>query len=307
MINRLLTRIKTVQLVYACLQNGQPFSQMDNQLMDSIEASRKLSNYLMALIVKVTDYRRAQFEQAKSKFLPTEEDLNPNTRLVDNKIPEFITKKSEILQYCEEENLTSDFDTELYRSLLDAIEQMPEYEAYMAETKPASFEEDRNLWKAILNNVFSTNEKLEEVLEEKNIFWNDDFTTILSFVVKTISNMKPDMEVLAASSNYNTESDRKFASDLYHFSIQEYYDNCRLINSVASNWESERMALMDKIIMSCAMTEIKHFIDIPTGISINEYIELAKHYCTPNSGRFVNGILDKIVRQWKADKVIIKK
>lgn len=307
MINRLLTRIKTVQLVYACLQNGQPFSQMDNQLMDSIEASRKLSNYLMALIVKVTDYRRAQFEQAKSKFLPTVEDLNPNTRFVDNKIPEFITKKSEILQYCEEENLTSDFDTELYRSLLDAIEQMPEYEAYMAETKPASFEEDRNLWKAILNNVFSTNEKLEEVLEEKNIFWNDDFTTILSFVVKTISNMKPDMEVLAASSNYNTESDRKFASDLYHFSIQEYYDNCRLINSVASNWESERMALMDKIIMSCAMTEIKHFIDIPTGISINEYIELAKHYCTPNSGRFVNGILDKIVRQWKADKVIIKK
>ncbi len=306
MINRLLTRIKTVQLVYACLQNGQPFQQVDDQLMDSIAASQKLCNYLLSLIVKVTDYRRAQFEQARNKFLPTEQDLNPNTRFVDNLIPEYICKRSEVLQYCEDEGLTNDFDTELYRSLLDGIEQMPEYEAYMAK-KSSTFEEDRLLWVTILNTVFASNEKLEEVLEEKNIYWNDDFTTILSFVVKIVNSLKVDTEVVLAKTNFNSEDDRKFATELYHNSLKEYFDHCRIINSVASNWESERMAMMDKIIMSCALTEIKHFIDIPVGVSINEYIELAKHYCSPNSGRFVNGILDKIVRQWKADKIIVKK
>lgn len=307
MINRLLTRIKTVQLVYACMQNGQPFQQVDDQLMDSIEASQKLCNYLFSLIVKVTDYRRAQFEQARNKFLPTEEDLNPNTRFVDNKIPELITKQSEILQYCEDEKLTSAFDTELYRSLFIGIEQMPEYEAYMNQKQASTFEQDRELWVTILNNVFANNEKLEEVLEEKNIYWNDDLTTILSYVVKSVAALKPDTELVVSSANFNNEPDRKFALDLYHYSIKEYYDHCRLINAVASNWELERMAMMDKIVMSCAMTEIKHFIDIPVGVSINEYIELAKHYCTPNSGRFVNGILDKIVKEWRAEKTIIKK
>lgn len=306
MINRLLTRIKTVQLVYACLQNGQPFQHVDDQLMDSIEASQKLCNYLLALIVKVTDYRRAQFEQAKSKFLPTEEDLNPNTRFVDNKIPALISEHSEILQYCEDEKLTNDFDTELYRSILDEIEKMPEYEAYMTQKQPSTFEQDRDLWRIIIETVFVDNEKLSEALEEKNIFWNDDFTTILNYVVKTVALLKPDTEVVLQS-NFNEEADRKFATDLYHFSLKEYYDNCRLINAVASNWEAERMGLMEKIIMSCAMTEIVHFIDIPVGVSINEYIELAKHYCSPNSGRFVNGILDKIVREWRAEKKIVKK
>jgi len=306
MINRLLTRIKTVQLVYACLQNGQPFQNVDDQLMDSIESSQKLCNYLLALIVKVTDYRRAQFEQAKNKFLPTEEDLNPDTCFVDNKVPALISSHSEILKYCEEEKLTNDFDTELYRSLLSDIEKMPEYEAYMAQKQTPAFEQDRELWKCILNTVFVNNEKLEEALEEKNIYWNDDFTTILSYVVKTVALLKPETEIVLQS-NFNEEADRKFAVDLYHFSLKEYYDNCRLINAVASNWESERMALMDKIIMSCALSEILHFIDIPVGVSINEYIELAKHYCSPNSGRFVNGILDKIVKEWRAEKKIIKK
>lgn len=307
MINRLLIRIKTVQLVYACMQNGQPFLQVDDQLMDSIEASQKLCNYLLSLIVKVTDYRRAQFEQSRNKFLPTEEDLNPNTRFTDNRIPEYISNRSEILKYCEDEKLTNDFDTELYRSLLEDIEKLPEYEEYMNKKQVPTFEEDRELWKIILNNVFSSNEKLEEILEEKNIFWNDDFTTILSFIVKIVSSIKPDTEVINTNTNFANETDRKFAVDLYHNCISEYYDHCRLINAVASNWELERMAMMDKIVMSCAMTEIKHFIDIPVGVSINEYIELAKHYCTPNSGRFVNGILDKIVKEWRAEKIIIKK
>lgn len=307
MINRLLTRIKTVQLVYAYIQNGPELGQGKEQLMASVEASTKLCNYLLALIVKTTDYRRAQFEQARNKFLPTQEDLNPNTRFTDNRVAEYITKRSEIVQYCDDEALTNDFDTELYRSLLDAIEKLPAYQQYMAQPAAPTFEQDRDLWVLILNNVFASSEKLAEVLEEKNIYWNDDFTTILREVVRIVAALTPETETIKIGRNFDGKDTLKFANKLYQYSINEYYEHTRLINAVASNWESERMAMMDKVIMACALSEIKHFIDIPAGVSINEYIELAKHYCTPNSGRFVNGLLDKIVKEWRAEKIIVKK
>lgn len=307
MINRLLTRIKTVQLVYAYIQNGPELGQGKEQLMASVEASTQLCNYLLALIVKTTDYRRAQFEQARNKFLPTQEDLNPNTRFTDNRVAEYITKRSEIVQYCDDEALTNDFDTELYRSLLDAIEELPAYQQYMSQPATPTFEQERDLWVLILTEVFANSEKLSEVLEEKNIYWNDDFTTILRQAVKIVASLKPDTEMIEIGGNFDSEENRKFASDLYQYSIDEYFEHCRLINSVANNWEAERMAMMDKVIMSCALSEIKHFIDIPTGVTINEYIELAKHYCSPNSGRFVNGLLDKIVKEWRAEKKIVKK
>lgn len=306
MINRLLIRIKTTQLVYACLQSEHPRMLMHEELIESVEASKKLYNYLLALIVKVTDYRRAQIEQARNKYLATNEDLNPNTRFTDNHIPAIISKCSEVLDFCEQEQLTSDFDTDLYRSLLDDIEACPCYQEYMNQPQAPSFKQERSLWVEILNQVFPNSEKLDEALESKNIFWNDDLTTVLQMVVKTVSTLTPETELIEAVKIFRSEEDRKFAQDLLQYALEDYFDNVRLINAVAPNWESNRMMLMDKVIMSTAMAEIKHFPDIAVAISINEYLELAKHYCSPNSAKFINGVLDKIVKEWRAEKVIIK-
>lgn len=307
MINRLLIRTKTAQLTYACLQSKEQRMYADEQLMASVDASQKLYNFLLALIVKVTDYRRKQIVAAKGKFMPTEEELNPNTRFIDNRIPALISEHSEVLDYCEQERLTSDFDTELYRSLLEAIEQTETFQNYMSQAEAPTFAQDKQLWVEILNTIFPQSDKLDETLEERDIYWNDDLTTVLHAVVRTINNLKANTEdMIPAESTFDKDEDQKFALDLYHYAIEEYYDNVRLINAVAPNWEAERMAMMDKVVMSCALSEIKHFPDIAVAISINEYIELAKHYCSMNSAKFINGILDRIVKQWRAEKVIFK-
>lgn len=299
-------RIKATQLVYAYLQSEQPRYMANEALLESVEASQKLYNYLLALIVKVTDYRRAQIEQARNKYLATAEDLNPNTRFTDNQIPALISRCSEVIDYCEREQLTSDFDTDLYRSLLADIEELPLYQEYMSQTATPTFEQDRTLWLEILNQVIPNSERLDEALESKNIFWNDDLTTILQVVVKTVSKLTPGTEAIDAMQTFRNDDDRKFAQALLQHAIEDYYENVRLINAVAPNWESNRMMLMDKVIMSTALAEIKHFPDIAVAISINEYLELAKHYCSANSAKFINGVLDKIVKEWRAGKVIIK-
>jgi len=306
MINRLLIRIKTVQLTYACLQSDEPRMYVDERLTEAVEASQKLYNFLLALIVKVTDYRAKQLEAAKNKFLPTKEELNPNTRFVDNLVARMIRERSEVMEYCESEQLTSDFDTELYRTILEALTQTELFKGYMSSRKPSTLEEDKALWLEVMNNIVPQCEKLDEVLEERNIYWNDDLTTVLKAVVRTISNLKPGTEMIKAGKTFNKEEDRKFALDLFHYAIDEYYDNVKLIDGIAPNWEAERMAMMDKVVMACALSEIKHFPEIATAISINEYVELGKHYCSANSGRFINGILDKVVKNWKEEKVIFK-
>ena len=305
MINRLLIRTKTVQLTYACLQSGEQ-RYASEQLREAIEASQKLHNYLLALIVKVTDYRREQIEAAKNKWLPTQEDLNQNMRLVENRVARLIKETSEVEQTCLDEGLMSDFDTELYRDLLTAIEENETYQAYCTQAEEPTFTQDKELWVELLSTVFAQCDKLDEVMEDRNIYWNDDLATVLQATTRFIRNLKPATEIITATKSFKNEEDRQFSLELFKHCIDEYYDNVRLINTVAPNWESERMALMDKVVMSCALSEIRNFPDIAVAISINEYIELAKHYCSPNSARFINGILDRIVKDWRQNHVITK-
>lgn len=307
MINRLLIRIKTVQLVYACQQSHEPRLYADEKLRESLEATQKLYNYLLALIVKVTDYRRLQIVTAKGKFLPTAEELNPNMRFVDNRLARMIAERSDAIEYCEKESLTSDFDTELYRTLLAEIEQTEAYKNYMSRLASPTFDDDKQLWLDILTTIIPQSEKLDEVLEERDIYWNDDLTTVLAAVVRVIKRLKETDEMISAGKLFVSDEDQRFATDLFHFCLDDYSDNVRLIDNVAPNWEAERMAMMDKVVMSCALSEIRHFPDIPLAVSINEYIELAKHYCSVKTSHFANAVLDKISSQWKADNVIFKK
>ena len=307
MINRLLIRIKTVQLVYACLQSETPRIFADEKLRESLESTQKLYNYLLALIVKVTDYRRQQILAAKGKFLPTREDLNPNTRFVDNRLARMIAEKSEAVDFCEREGLTSDFDTELYRTILEAIEQSETFGQYMTQREAPTFEQDKELWLEILTTIFPQCEKLDEVLEERDIYWNDDLTTVLKALTRMIQRLRPEREMIPAGKLFQHEEDERFALDLFHYSLDEYYDNVKLIDAITPNWEAERIAMMDKVIIACALSEIRHFDDIAIAVSVNEYIELAKHYCSAKSASFANGVIDKIATSWRADHVIIKK
>lgn len=306
MINRLLIRIKTVQLVYAWLLSNNAQYLCDEELMASFESSYKLYNYLLGLIVKVTDYRNEQLEAGKRKYLPTQEERFPNERFVKNGVAKLIRENSSILDYCEEHELFNDFDTDVYRAIFEQVEQMPLYLAYMSQSTKPTFVQDRELWKEILNTVFPNCPLLDETLEGKDIYWNDDLTTILQFVVKTITHLKEDDEVIKQLELFKTDDDRKFAIELFHKSIDNSGELMQLINDTATNWEASRIATMEKVIMVCALAEVKYFPFIPIKITLNEYIELAKHYCSTESARFINGILDQIVGVWKSEKVINK-
>ena len=306
MINRLLIRIKTIQLVYANIQSDQPRFICDEELTHSLESSYQLYNYLLGLIVKVTDYRFQQIETARNKYLPTREERFPNMRFVNNQVVKLIRENSAILEYCEEHGLFSDFDTETYRAILEKIDQNPLYMAYMSQPQAPTFEQDLKLWKEIFNTIIPSCDKLDETLEEKNIYWDDDLPTIVQFVVKTLNSLKPTTAMVKTLEMFNSEDDEKFALSLYHYAIDECHEYMELIDKTADNWEANRIAMMEKVIMICALAEIKHFPDIAIRISLNEYIELSKHYCTADSARFINGILDRIVSQWKTEGLVFK-
>lgn len=306
MINRLLIRVKVAQVVYSTLQNGTPRMYADDEFLEAVDATRKLQDFLLALIVNVTKYRRNQLDAARNKYMPTQEELHPNTRFVDNRLARMIAENENIMTRCEEEGLLSDFDTEMYRAMMTAISAHPVYMQYMSQKEDPDFNADKALWIEILNTVVPECNELYDVMEERNIYWNDDLTTALTFTVRTLESLKPNTDVIRLNKNFKNEDDRKYAMDLYHYTLDESHDNMKLIDQNASNWEIERMPLLDKVIMCCALSEIKHFIDIPTAVSINEYVELAKHYCSPKSSRFINGVIDKIVKQWKEERVIIK-
>lgn len=306
MINRLLIRVKVAQVVYSMLQNGTPRMYADEAFLESVDATRMLQDYLLALIVNVTKYRKEQLDAARNKYMPTEAELHPNTRFVDNKLAKLIAENEEIMNRCESEGLLSDFDTEMYRALMTAIMAHPMYMQYMSQKEVPDFNADKALWIEIMNTIVPECTELYEVMEERNIYWNDDLTTALAFTVRQLEGIKPTTDVIRASKNFRNEDERNYAMSLYHYALDEAFDNMKLIDQNASNWEIERMPLLDKVIMCCALSEIRHFIDIPTAVSINEYVELAKHYCSPKSAKFINGVIDKIARQWKEEKVIIK-
>ena len=303
MINRLLIRIKTVQLVYAYMQGSLDKMNSDEQMAQSIEASYQLYNYLLALVVKLTQYRKDQLEAARNKFLPTQAERFPNSRFADSKVAQCIATKSPVLDYVAEHELMSDFDTETYRNLLEQIEALPAYQKFMTQKEAPTFDEEKELWKEIFAEVITRNAMLDATLEEKSIYWNDDLATVTQFVVKAINQMSPEQEEIKLARMFDRNEDQKFAKALFHYALDDAHANLQLIDQQAENWEIDRMPLMDKVIMICALAEIRHFPDIAVRISINEYIELAKHYCAPDSTRFVNGILDKVVKGWKADGI----
>lgn len=306
MINRLLIRIKTVQLVYAFMQGSIDKLNSNEQMAQSLESSYQLYNYLLGLVVKLTEYRQTQLEAARKKFMPTQEERFPNVRFAENRVARCIAEKSEILDYCEKHSLLSDFDTEMYRGLLEEIEKLPGYKKFMTQREQPTLDDEKELWKDIFAEVISRNAMLDATLESRNIYWNDDLATVMQFVVKAINKLDPEKDQMSVAPMFDRNDDSKFARDLYNYALEDAHENLLLIDKNADNWQVDRMALMDKVIMVCALAEIKHFPEIAIRISMNEYIELAKHYCAPDSARFVNGILDKIIKQWKKDGVIFK-
>ena len=307
MINRVLIRLKIVQIVYAFYQNGgKNLDTAEKELFFSLSKAYDMYNYLLLLMVEITKQAERKQSAAKSKLLPTAEELYPNTKFVDNRFIAQLEMNKQLLEFSETQKKTWENESEFVKSLCEKIMDTDIYKEYMA-SETSSYEEDRELWRKIYKRMIFNNDELDQVLEDQSLYWNDDKEIVDTFVLKTIKRFEEqngaDQELLP---EFKDEEDQDFARRLFRRTIlnADYYRH--LISENTRNWDLDRVAFMDVIIMQIALAEILSFPNIPVSVSLNEYLEIAKLYSTPKSGSFINGTLDGIVNQLKKENKLTK-
>ena len=306
MINRKLIRIKAVQVAYAHnLSEARRPEDGENILLSSLGTAYDLYNTMLSLMVEISRLalRAHEAQATRAKRLGLSE---PSRKFVDNRFMLQLESNRQLQENRKAQRLDWTNEEEFVRTLYNKVVDSDFYREYMESGKD-SYEEDRELWRKVYRYVIVDNESIDDLLEDVNIYWNDDRFIIDTFVLKTIKRFEEEngtnQELMP---EYKDIEDREFAVRLFRRSIlnDEYYRN--LISQNIKNWEFNRLAFMDVIIMQIAIAEILSFPAIPTSVTINEYVEIAKYYSTAKSGSYVNGILDTIVKKLKADNKLMK-
>jgi len=307
MISRRIIRIKIMQSLYAIHSSENPSINLaEKELFFSINKTYDLYHLLMQLFVEVGDYAANRIEQNRNKKVPTREDLNPNLRFVNNQIYLKLKDNLVLRKYLETTKISwvnyPEFIKKMYNELLTS----EEYLRYMDAPKN-SIDDDRNLAEYFFAGILAPSEELEAILEEQSIFWNDDTEFVLSMIIKTILKFKSSTdETKALLPLFKDEEDRDFAKNLFRKVLLNSKEHREIIDQHLRNWDLDRVAFIDVLIMEMAICEFINFTSIPTKVTLNEYIDLAKYYSTEKSRTFINGILDKILKSLKEQGKIIK-
>lgn len=309
MINRILIRVKVVQAVYSYVVSGPDCKliKAKNELQLSFEKSYELYMYLLKLIIELTDLQDRAIDDARNKFLPTEEDLNPNTRFIDNWFVEQLRNNDVLNKFFNDKKVSWQDEIIFKRLMLDKIRHSDIYKDYMAmeRTDNAS---DCELWRQLFRHLILVDPDVADKLETMSLYWSvEDLETMGQFVIKTAKRFLDGLKdpILPM---YKDEEDSRFGDALLTQAINLMDESNELIDSMikSDRWDASRVALMDRLIMCVACAELRGFESIPTTVTLNEYIELAKEFSTPNSGQFVNGILHSIVKHLRHKGVIVK-
>lgn len=296
MINRKLIRVKIVQLTYAYYQNGHHnMDTAEKELLFSLSKAYDLYNYLLGLIVAITQEERRRVDIA-TRRAEREGTETPSQRFAFNKFATQLEENKQLNLFMEDKKMSWENDVEAIRKLCDQIEQSPLYQEYMM-SDAEDYETDRELWRRIYRTLIQGNEDLDAILEEKSLYWNDDKEIVDTFVLKTIKRFDPankaDQELLP---EYDDTEDREYALKLFRSTILNADTYQRYMSETSRNWNFSRLAYMDVVLMQIAIAEMLTFPNIPISVTINEYVDLAKLYSTPKSGGYINGMLDAIAR-----------
>lgn len=307
MINRVLIRLKIIQIVYAYYQNGSKnLDSAEKELFFSLSKAYDLYNYLLMLMVALTNYAQKRIDVAKSKLAPTKEELYPNMKFAENKFVAQLEVNKQLLNFAGNQKRSWNNDKDFVKGLYDKIVSSDIYKEYMASSE-TSYEQDRELWRKLYKAFVFNNDNLDALLEDQSLYWNDDKEIVDTFVLKTIKRFEErNGENQALLPEFKDDEDQEFARRLFRRAIlnSDYYRH--LISENIRNWDLERVAFMDVVVMQCALAEILSFPNIPVSVSLNEYVEIAKVYSTIKSGSFVNGTLDGIVNQLKKEGKLAK-
>ncbi len=307
MLSRRLLRIKVIKALYAHFQSeGESVKVSRKNLRFSIDKAYDLYFQMLWLIVEVRRYAEDRIEIGRRKHLPTPEEKNPNLKFVENELIRRIEESDAVTGYLKKKSLGWSNYPELIKELYNSLVESDYYKKYM-DSPQGNLKEDVEL----VRNFYSSpqiedSELLESVLEEQSILWNDDLGFAIVMVVRTLEKIREAQTDIPVLEEFKSEDDPQFADKLFVDAADGFEENLRYVGKFTENWDVERIAFMDNLIMTTAIAELTTFPEIPVKVTLDEYIEIAKYYSTPGSNLFINGILDKVAETLAAEGRISK-
>ncbi len=298
MLSRRLLRVKVAKTLYAHLKSGSDnLKASEKSLVESIDKAYDLYFQMMSFITEVARYAESRIEINKQKKLATYEDLNPNRRFVDNPVIQLIANSDSVNDVLASRKLSWANQQDAVKDVYNRLVESELYKNYMAAsintfTNDKKFVEEFFQW-------LEQDEALADVVTEMSLLWADDYGFALYLAMRTVQHTKASHEELKVLPKFKSEEDLNFAKTLFVKSLVQYEDNQEVVDRYSKNWDVERVVFMDSLILSIAITELTYFESIPVKVTLDEWIDIAKYYSSPTSSNFVNGVLDKIVAEFK--------
>jgi N utilization substance protein B len=309
MLNRRHLRIKVLQMLYTFYnqKESMDLKTANTQLLESVDLMYDLYLYLLLTFQEVKNASLSKMEDRANKLRPSFEDLNPNRKFVDNSIVESITNSNPLQDLCQRRNVNwkSDERQEIFRKLFIEIEKSEVYFEHM-EAIENDFSNAKNFLVQLFRNEIANSPLVYNFFEEEEIRWMDDIDLACSMVIKTIKNTKDEGPFEFLPLYKDNDDEKEFITTLLKQTVAIDQESEKMIAELADNWELDRIAKMDVLLLKMAFAELQSFESIPTKVTINEYLEISKYYSTPKSNVFINGILDKSLKKMTKDKKIVK-
>jgi N utilization substance protein B len=306
MINRRLIRVKVFKILFGKI-NSETLSLPGavSELLMSCEKSLELYYFMLSLPVAIRSVAQSKIEGGLKKFHPTDEELNPNMRFVDNRVIGLLEENSELVLFCEKRGLLWKDHLPLVKKLLVSISSSDYFKEYMNSPED-SFENDLAFLIRFFEEEIEENEELHNLFEDMSLFWTDDLEYVVNVITKRLSTLKESSKVKHPAV-FLKDDDKEYAVKLLEKSMLNYNNYLELMGTHIINWDVERLAATDIALIIMGIAEAIEFHDIPVKVTINEYVELSKFYSTPNSKVFVNGILDKVIASLMKDGKVEKR
>lgn len=302
MLTRRHIRVKVLQSLYAMYQSDAPdLDKQEKFLLFSISQMQDLYAVMLQLLVAIRDHAESYQTRVQNKLLASEAEKNPSRNFIDNLVLSQLKEDQSLSTFVGKKKLNLwQLDDEYVILLFKELMAADWYQEYLAQPKP-QYEDDRKLVQKLYKEILAPNDKLYEYLEDKQLTWIDDYPLVNTALVKRLNKLKEGQSAqLIDGDIYKNDEDREYALTLLRKVFLNDEKLSKTIDGKTPNWDQERIAEIDMIILKMGIAEFNYFPSIPVKVTINEYLEIAKEYSTPKSSLFVNGILDKIVKEYQA-------
>ncbi len=312
MLYRRHLRIKVLQALYTWYTTGSDdLTNGEKLLLQSVNKLYELFIYQLSFLVEVKRFAEMRMEENKSKFYPTEDDLDPNTKFVNNKVIKLLEENLDFQRKESAYKINWADETDIVRKFYGNLKNKDLYAQYMSD-KRSTFELDKKLFVKIVDQLLPGFDLLKSFYEEKSVYFTDGYDLVILLLIKYFDTVEPDFTENTAlpgifkPSVRENDEDQDFLKELYRKTILQDAETTEIIKAKTINWEYDRIPLMDIILLKMAIVELKEMETVPVKVTLNEYIELARYFSSAKSKTFVNGVLDKLIREFKEEGKIKK-